>query len=124
MFKLKKLTAMIAAALTMTVTNTACTDEKAVPLNVGELEITFFDVGKADSIVLRSENSTVVIDCGEKGDGKEVAAELEHAREVEKQMAREAREKLRAEKSEAFKETVARKREELKNWFSNPGKRE
>ncbi len=77
MFKLKKLTAMIAAALTMTVTNTACTDEKAVPLNVGELEITFFDVGKADSIVLRSENSTVVIDCGEKGDGKEIVSYLE-----------------------------------------------
>ena len=51
-------------------------------------------------------------------DAAEVAAEVEHAREVERQMAREAREKLRAERSEAFRENVAKKREELKNWFS------
>ena len=55
-------------------------------------------------------------------DAAEVAAEVEHAREVEKQMAKEAREKLRAERSETFKETVAKKSEELKNWFSNLGK--
>ena len=55
-------------------------------------------------------------------DAAEVAAEVEHAREIEKQMAKEAREKLRAERSETFKETVAKKSEELKNWFSNLGK--
>ena len=55
-------------------------------------------------------------------DAAEVAAELEHAREVERQMLREAREKLRGEKTEAFKETVAKKREELKTWFSHLGK--
>lgn len=75
MFRLKKAAALIAAALTMTVSNTSCTKEE--PLNVGELEITFFDVGKADAIVLRSESSTVVIDCGEKGDGKEIVSYLE-----------------------------------------------
>lgn len=32
----------------------------------------FLDVGKADCMVLRSENGTVVIDCGEKGDGKKI----------------------------------------------------
>ena len=52
------------------------------------------------------------------------AAEVEHAREVEKQMAREAREKMREERSEAFKESVAKKSEELKNWFSHLGKGE
>ena len=57
-------------------------------------------------------------------DAAEVAAEVEHAREVEKQMAREAREKMREERSEAFKETVAKKSEELKNWFSHLGKGE
>ncbi len=57
-------------------------------------------------------------------DAAEVAAEVEHAREVERQMARETREKLREEKTEAFKETVARKSEELKNWFSHLGKGE
>ena len=57
-------------------------------------------------------------------DAAEVAAEVEHAREVEKQMAKEAREKMREERSESFRETVARKREELKNWFSNLGGKE
>ena len=57
-------------------------------------------------------------------DAAEVAAEVEHAREVEKQMAKEAREKMREERSEAFRETVARKSEELKSWFSHLGKGE
>ena len=57
-------------------------------------------------------------------DAAEVAAEVEHAREVEKQMAKEAREKMREERSEAFKESVAKKSEELKNWFSHLGKGE
>lgn len=54
-------------------------------------------------------------------DAAEVAAEVEHAREVERQVARDARAKLREEKTEAFKETVAKKSEELKQWFSNLG---
>lgn len=57
-------------------------------------------------------------------DAAEVAAEVEHAREIEKQMAKEAREKMRAERTEEFKETVSQKREELKNWFSHLGKKE
>ena len=57
-------------------------------------------------------------------DAAEVAAEVEHAREVERHMAKETREKLREEKTEAFKETVAKKSEELKNWFSHIGKGE
>ena len=52
----------------------------------------------------------------------EVAAEVEHAREVERQMARDAREKMRAEKTETFKAGVAKKSEELKEWFANLGK--
>ena len=55
-------------------------------------------------------------------DAAEVAAEVEHAKEVERQMAKETREKLRTERTEAFRETVAKKSEELKNWFSNLGK--
>jgi len=42
-----------------------------------EMTVTFFDVGKADSIVINTENSTVIIDCGEKGDGKEIVQFLE-----------------------------------------------
>ena len=57
-------------------------------------------------------------------DAAEVATEVEHAREIEKQMAKEAREKLRGERSAEFKETVSEKSEELKNWFSHLGKKE
>jgi vacuolar-type H+-ATPase subunit H len=56
-------------------------------------------------------------------DAAEVAAEVEYARELEKQMAKEAREKMREERSEAFKETVSKKSEDLKNWFSHLGKK-
>ncbi|MDE6679603.1 MAG: MBL fold metallo-hydrolase [Ruminococcus sp.] len=42
-----------------------------------DFTIDFLDVGKADSMVLRTENGTVVIDCGEKGDGKEIIGLLE-----------------------------------------------
>ena len=55
-------------------------------------------------------------------DAAEAAAEIEHAREVERQLAKEARAKLRAEKSESFKETVSKKRDEIKAWFSSLGK--
>lgn len=42
-----------------------------------DFTIDFLDVGKADCMVLRTENSTVVIDCGEKGDGKEIVELLD-----------------------------------------------
>ena len=57
-------------------------------------------------------------------DAAELAAEVERAREREKQMVKEAREKMREERSESFKEAVAKKSEELKNWFSHLGKGE
>lgn len=41
------------------------------------LNVTFFDVGKADAILIHCDAGTVVIDCGEKGDGKEIVSELE-----------------------------------------------
>lgn len=56
-------------------------------------------------------------------DAAEVAAEIEHAREVEKQLARDARAKLRAEKTESFKATVEKKRDELKAWFAGHGEK-
>ncbi|MBR3422803.1 MAG: MBL fold metallo-hydrolase [Ruminococcus sp.] len=48
------------------------TAEAAPPAEVSGLEVTFLDVGKADSMVLLTENSTVIIDCGERGDGKQI----------------------------------------------------
>ena len=56
-------------------------------------------------------------------DAAEVAAEIEHAKEVEKQLAKEARAKMRAEKNESFKASVEKKRDELKVWFSGLGRK-
>lgn len=41
-----------------------------------DFTVSFLDIGKADSMILHTENGTVVIDCGEKGDGKEILAFL------------------------------------------------
>lgn len=73
---LKKIIAAAAAAV-LTVCTTGCDKDPASTAVVsGELSVTFFDVGKADSILLRTENSTVVIDCGESGDGKKIVSLL------------------------------------------------
>ncbi len=77
---LKRIKALIMSALVL-VCGTSCTknDSKSEEVTVTnpQLEVTFFDVGKADSIILCSKNSTVIIDCGEKGDGKEIISFLE-----------------------------------------------
>ena len=52
-------------------------------------------------------------------DAAEVAAELEHAKEAEKQIAWEAWQKMHQKKTEEFREKVADKREELKKWFDD-----
>lgn len=49
----------------------------------GELEVTFLEAGKADAILLTTPESTVLVDCGEKGFGKTILAELA-ARGIEK----------------------------------------
>lgn len=51
-------------------------------------------------------------------DAAEIAAEIEHAKGVEKQLAKEARAKLLAERSESFRTMVEKKREELRAWFA------
>ena len=82
---MKRLTALI-TLFAVIFSLTSCTEEDEViiideiqqeTVNVTELDLTVFDVGKADSMVLTSENSTVIIDCGEKGDGKEILEYLE-----------------------------------------------
>ena len=42
-----------------------------------EIEVTFMDVGKADCMVIRSGETTAVIDCGEKDDGKDLVKFLQ-----------------------------------------------
>ena len=46
--------------------------EEAAAVIYPDLTVTFLDMGKADSIVITSGDGTVVIDCGEKGDGKDI----------------------------------------------------
>ena len=51
--------------------------DKAKEQTEASLTVTFLEVGKADAIVIKTAQHAVVIDCGEKGDGKKVVAELE-----------------------------------------------
>lgn len=51
--------------------------ETTSSLDITGLEVIFLDVGKADAIVLLNENSTILIDCGEKGDAKQIINLLE-----------------------------------------------
>lgn len=52
-------------------------DPVAAPAVSGESEVTVLSLGKADAILLYTENHTVLIDAGNRGDGKTVLAELE-----------------------------------------------
>lgn len=46
--------------------------DKAVPGALNNFEVIALDVGKADSLILKTENHAVLIDCGERGDGDEI----------------------------------------------------
>lgn len=64
---MKKFISFIMSVL-VAISSTAC--EKKVKYS--DFTIEFLDVGKADCMVMYTENSTVIIDCGEKGDGKKI----------------------------------------------------
>lgn len=63
---------IIIFVLTILLSLFSCKKKETYP----DFVIDFLDVGKADCMVLRIENSTVVIDCGEKGDGKQILSLL------------------------------------------------
>lgn len=73
---IKKIAALLAVPLIAVSSLFSCSS-KEPPINAKELRVDFLDVGKADAIVLQSETGTVVIDCGEKGDGKKITKLLE-----------------------------------------------
>lgn len=52
-------------------TNRQATDSD-VPRAADNFEVIALNVGKADSLILKTENHAVLIDCGEKGDGDEI----------------------------------------------------
>ena len=72
----KKLTALFLSAAIAAVSLVSC-NEKHTSANAGELKVTFLDVGTADAILLQSENANIVIDCGERCDGKKISKLLE-----------------------------------------------
>ena len=78
MFSIKKAAAFI-TAVAAAMCLASCTKSNLDNVDYGEFEVTFLDVKKADAMILRTENSTVVIDCGEKGDGKKIVNMLNEA---------------------------------------------
>ncbi|MDD7515973.1 ComEC/Rec2 family competence protein [Ruminococcus flavefaciens] len=75
MFDIRKAAAAAAASIIAAVSLCSCT-KNTVPADAKEMKVTFFDVGKADSMVIQTDTGTVVIDCGEKGDGKKIVSLL------------------------------------------------
>ena len=78
MLRIKKLAAAVAASVIAAVSLFSCSDD-GPPADAKEFKVTFLEAGKADAIVLQSETGTVVIDCGEKGDGKKIVNLLEES---------------------------------------------
>ena len=69
-----------AALLALALLLTACAHPAAQTAQTAaqtDLEVHFFDAGKADAILLTTANSTVLIDTGEQGFGKTILARLE-----------------------------------------------
>lgn len=80
MLNIKKTAALLLTSAVAVSSLFACNEKKPHDMaNAKKLKVTFLDVGKADAIVLQSESSTVVIDCGEKGDGKKISSILEES---------------------------------------------
>lgn len=73
MKKIKKLAALLFSSVIAVSALFSCSSKDSVPKDAKDLTVTFFDVGKADAIVLQTETGTVVIDTGEKGDGKKIS---------------------------------------------------
>jgi len=73
---LKKTAALFAALTVLTLTGCAggavqsSTPQPEAPAVTGNVTVTAFNVGKADALVIQTENSVTVIDAGNKGDGK------------------------------------------------------
>ena len=70
---IKKFAAVIFSSFLAASSLFSCSSKSSVPKDAKDLTVTFFDVGKADAILLQSETGTVVIDTGEKGDGKKIS---------------------------------------------------
>ena len=72
---LKKTAALLAAVTVLSLTGCAggtaqSASEPEAPAVTGNVTVTAFNVGKADALVIQTQNTVTVIDAGNKGDGK------------------------------------------------------
>lgn len=56
--------------------NSEISETISIPSAVNEFNFSILKVGKADAVILKTENHSVIIDCGEKDDGDEVVKYL------------------------------------------------
>lgn len=80
----KSLTALASALILFLVgcgktADTSSVQEPTEAMPATPLTVTFMKVGKADGIILQTADHTVVLDCGEKSDGKKMVARLNEA---------------------------------------------
>ena len=73
----KMITALLLAAVLLLAGCSPGPEDTREEALTDELEVHFFDAGKADAILLTTINSAVLIDAGEKGFGKTITAFLE-----------------------------------------------
>ena len=84
MFSLIKKTLSLLLCLILTLLFTSCDvnnagrEELTAPAADGEFTVSILNVGKADAVILKTQNHTVLIDAGNRGDGKKI---LEHLSE-------------------------------------------
>lgn len=71
---IKKSVILIITALTFALGG--CGTKQTAPEVTGEFDFTVLKAGQADAIIMKTENHSVIIDCGEKDDGDKVAEYL------------------------------------------------
>lgn len=72
----KIISALCAAIMPAMLSSCKTADMTTVPDVTGEFKVTALKVGKADAIILETQNHTVIIDCGERGDGSKISEYL------------------------------------------------
>lgn len=68
---------VFALALSLVFILCGCSETKEITIQAtGDFNFTVLDIGQADAIVMQTQNHCVIIDCGEKGDGKKILNHL------------------------------------------------
>lgn len=73
---IRQLFTPILLAVVLTLSGCGTDAEIVVPSVTGSFDFTILKAGQADAIILKTENHSVIIDCGEKDDGDKVAKYL------------------------------------------------